>query len=627
MSHTLVALKIGPISTVLAASRRTRDLWFGSFLISEMSKAAAWSLADAGWDLIYPWSKGWEGNCSQMTDDLKPTELGTEPAHLLATAPGAVFNVANVIVARKDGEVGNATEAARKAALARWKWWKSKALKLSTSIVCNKRWKSQDDYFEVLSASLVEGLQFDQSFAALMFQIAAQEATRHFQPAPVNSGAIPKSSLDGRHDTVLMVGQSRSDTQEQRQAALLASNTLNLRLRLAKGEELDALGVTRRTATGEPFPSVVRVAVDPWVRGVAREHAASLAAIDTLCTELGEGASQSGRYFGDSAFKHDGGVLLTGRREAMLGEAAKGGKANARAEKLEKIALHATTLYKTYGEPQPYYALLTADGDNVGALRKHLSTFERHREFSAALTAFALDARTALAAFAGCTVFAAGEDVLALVPLDHAVDAARAVQKVYAQHIGPISPQASISAGLVIAHCNEDLADVLAFANAALKAAKAVEGKNALAVHLFTRGGAPIGLCEPWARCLAERLKAWTDAYVNDAVTRQMGYALYRLAALYEGWAVSAYPAARKLIRAEVSRMVNRKKVNRTVRGLLLDAIGLALGWNAVDRAAPAPMLRHFANELIVAKRLADAAEQASPKGPTLPAATQAAAP
>jgi len=56
MTSHLLALTVGPVQQFIAAARRTRDLWFGSYLLSEISKAAAKAVADeVGIDaLIFP---------------------------------------------------------------------------------------------------------------------------------------------------------------------------------------------------------------------------------------------------------------------------------------------------------------------------------------------------------------------------------------------------------------------------------------------------------------------------------------------------------------------------------------------------------------------------------------------
>jgi hypothetical protein len=53
MSH-LIAISVGPVQEFIAAARRTRDLWFGSYLLSEISKAVAQSVQDHGGRLIFP---------------------------------------------------------------------------------------------------------------------------------------------------------------------------------------------------------------------------------------------------------------------------------------------------------------------------------------------------------------------------------------------------------------------------------------------------------------------------------------------------------------------------------------------------------------------------------------------
>jgi hypothetical protein len=40
-TQSLLLITIGPVQEFIAAARRSRDLWFGSWLLSELSKAAA----------------------------------------------------------------------------------------------------------------------------------------------------------------------------------------------------------------------------------------------------------------------------------------------------------------------------------------------------------------------------------------------------------------------------------------------------------------------------------------------------------------------------------------------------------------------------------------------------------
>ncbi|MBC7337729.1 MAG: type III-B CRISPR-associated protein Cas10/Cmr2, partial [Clostridia bacterium] len=95
----LLAVHVGPVQGFIATARRSRDLWFGSWLLSELAKAAALEVVRrSGNDLsclIFPAPAG--------ISDLESAE----------------FTVANKIVAwvgRDPAEIG---EAARRAVLRR----------------------------------------------------------------------------------------------------------------------------------------------------------------------------------------------------------------------------------------------------------------------------------------------------------------------------------------------------------------------------------------------------------------------------------------------------------------------------------------------------------------------------
>ena len=60
-THSLLLLSIGPVQEFIASARRCRDLWYGSWLLGELAKAAVTAIVDtlgagAGADdaLIFP---------------------------------------------------------------------------------------------------------------------------------------------------------------------------------------------------------------------------------------------------------------------------------------------------------------------------------------------------------------------------------------------------------------------------------------------------------------------------------------------------------------------------------------------------------------------------------------------
>ena len=75
----LLALSIGPVQGFIAAARRTRDLWFGSYILSEVSKAAAKALDDLKAELIFPAPKN--KNLLAADSELQVTN------HIMALVP------------------------------------------------------------------------------------------------------------------------------------------------------------------------------------------------------------------------------------------------------------------------------------------------------------------------------------------------------------------------------------------------------------------------------------------------------------------------------------------------------------------------------------------------------------
>ena len=136
MSEHLLAMAIGPVQDFIAAARRTRDLWFGSHVLSEISKAAAKTVADqVGLEaLIFP--------APQAADELAPHNTEAKLA------------VANVILVRlPSGTVPtDVAKAAKRAAETRWREFADKA-KTRAGHIREAVWHDQvDDVVEFYSA-------------------------------------------------------------------------------------------------------------------------------------------------------------------------------------------------------------------------------------------------------------------------------------------------------------------------------------------------------------------------------------------------------------------------------------------------------------------------------------------
>jgi CRISPR-associated protein Cmr2 len=204
-------------------------------------------------------------------------------------------------------------------------------------------------------------------------------------------------------------------------------------------------------------------------------------------------------------------------------------------------------------EPQPYLAILHADGDRMGALIETKTSTEAHRVLSSTLSGFADGIESIARKHHGFKIYSGGDDVLALLPVNTAIACARELAQDFSNRL----PGASLSVGIAIVHYREPLSISLDHARAAEKAAKnktapKSEQGNRLAVALHTRGGAPLTVIEPWNQ---PQLQDLLELYATQNVSRGVPYELKQLA---REWHESDLPLTS--LQAEARRIVDRKE-------------------------------------------------------------------
>ncbi|MEM1055741.1 MAG: type III-B CRISPR-associated protein Cas10/Cmr2 [Bacteroidota bacterium] len=162
--------------------------------------------------------------------------------------------------------------------------------------------------------------------------------------------------------------------------------------------------------------------------------------------------------------------------------------------------------------PSRYYGVLVLDGDHMGRwLSGEIGRdafggkvgAERHREISRRLQAFARDTVPPLVegyetegkpAGLGRLVYGGGDDVVALLSFETALQAAVAIQEAFRT----VLPDATASAGLVFAHHLTPLQQVLDAARVAEKTAKDT-GRNRITITALKRSGTPASLTLKWS--------------------------------------------------------------------------------------------------------------------------------
>ncbi|MCG5531160.1 type III-B CRISPR-associated protein Cas10/Cmr2 [Halorhodospira halochloris] len=598
MPRMLITLSLGPVQSLIEAARRTRDLWCGSWLLSEVSRAAAHELHRAHPKcLIFP-------SPENPGIDLKPLERPADEAN--------IANILRAEVELPDGEAArHLCEQAKLAARERLIEMGDAARGRLSIDLRDEVWNAQLGELLELFAAWVEIPPGEEGYRRASEQLgatlAARKATRDFTPAvPLSTSGLPKSSLDGAFETVLFKPEEwPAEHYRDRR-----------KLGLSRGEHLDALGVTKRLAGKvDQFTAYSRIAADPWIQDLGSTYPSVLDALNSAyeplvkCELATRVTGNQGCY---EAMPYDAQLLYTFRLEAALGssqgqELDEDGRA-ALAD-LQKVR---QSVPKEAGDPVPYGAILKADGDRMGKLLQCACSADQSRRISRELHKFASQVRHLVREHRGHAIYSGGDDVLALVPLPNAVRCADSLARTFAQIMQPLAREfkvaedelPTLSAGICIGHIVEPLGSLRARAGVAEHRAKG-DGtdspRNALAVVLGIRSGGELTWRKSWDdREAFSALEHFIDYYRADLLPSRVAYDIraidQRFKALHR---LDQGERVAKMSTAEVSRTLDRARTPKDGKALCAEVRDLILERTRVEPLA------ELAESLILARWLA----------------------
>jgi CRISPR-associated protein Cmr2 len=541
MSH-LLAISVGPVQEFIAAARRTRDLWFGSNLLSEVSRDVAKAVEKRG-KLIFP--------ASSVAD-----------------------NVANVILVELNAgaDPRDIVAEAKKDAKNCWLKFAEEARGVASGVIRTDIWNDQvQDVIEFYAAWVARSSDYRADRARVMRLLAGRKSCRDFLPAMGRAG-VRKSSLDGQRESVL---KPPSEWPAR----------FRVRLRVREGEQLDVVGLVKRVAGGnQPYPSVARVAADPWVRG----NQERLGDVISACRQLGNQVIRplvTDAHPQFVAFPFEGTAVFMSRHHELEQET----------EVAPKQLRPLRNALARLPEPEPYLAILVADGDKIGEAISNLNSVEKHLAFSQSLAGFAGEARKIVNDHNGALIYAGGDDVLAFVPVDKCLDCGRKLHDKFAELLKKYG-SITLSVGVAIGHFMENLEDLLEYGRTAEKKAKQPD-HDGLAVHLHKRGGAPIRVRARWSENPDDRLNHFAKLMNRKIIPSKLPYELRAMAKLYEEW-----PNADAVIRQDLYRLIAKKSSSgeKTVREELEKYI----------TEMNSNKLATLAEELLIARQVAAAFKQ-----------------
>lgn len=593
MRNHLLLISIGPIQDFIASARRCQDLWFGSWLLSDLARATASAVQTAaGSDaLIFPGSL-------EVTPEGKPAVANK----ILCIVP-AVRNPIDVATAGRHG-LDEERNAVTKAAFDR----------ISSEGFHREKAEAQvQDLIEYIWVSVPIQDINDAGYSAARRRaeqlLAARKNTKVWLSTQKWAGSVPKSALDGWRESVLDEKLYEKVRKGEQTAEWLRSNYF-----VKKSERLCGIGLLKRvgsesdqkqTSDGRLHPvfhSTSHVASAPFRTHVAQlgpKGTEAIANYFQALRNLNVNLDHAGLRVQGSprqetrvnsplhqveeakiqptpfAFQPggvDGRMFYDSRIEELL-EEYRVGETTPEILKQAQESLRAC-LTILGARPTAYYAVLQADGDNMGHLLDKVGEvrgIRGHKDVARALDAFSIKSRFIVESHSGSLLYAGGDDVLALLPLHTAFGCARQLKCVFVENLQPFAPESgqkpTLSVGLGIAHHLDEMADARGLAKAAESAAKGHPGKNALAIIVQKRGGGRLTTVGSWDESVAgkddvawridEYARAFHEGRLPDKVAFDLEQAAVLLVSAPGGDLSSADRA--KLVASQARRVFGRK--------------------------------------------------------------------
>lgn len=465
--NSLLRVQIGPVQDFIAAARISRDLWSGSYLLSRLMAAGVHALrAHNGCQLVFP----------------DADELGIcaffHPTHPEWKAGAEIPCLSNKLMAYVPTAEAEATaQGVADAIRAQWQniiaqVWALMPARLRNNTELHHRYKTQATH------------HLSVEYAHLPMDLSLEEMHR------LAAGVEQKAPL-------AVALESAAKNPAARYAALyyLVDHCLNAARKVRAFEAWNA---------GQGRDAAWQAGAD-WAKD-------SLTGKEERLFRW----SQDSHLFGDWPYAEDfshhpgdviGAMTLIKRlwyKEVMA----------AHQEYLpEHNAAYGPNDSDT-DEENHYYAVLVMDGDRIGAALTREPNFDvdeaYHKKFSAKLAEFAQQkAGARVKEHGGKLIYAGGDDVMALLPLDKALSCAQALSKDFGETMEAIRKGMTVSAGIAVAHSAAPLQDVVAAARRAESRAKNTLKRGAFSVSIMKRSGEIAEWGAKWGSGACELVDLW----------------------------------------------------------------------------------------------------------------------
>lgn len=490
---------LGPVQGFVAQARRTRDLWAGSFLLSYLTGQAMMAVLNSGGSIKFPQVVDGTG---RITDPLLRAIAGASSGNLRTGSLPNRFKAEVPIEFDPDQCRWAVMGAWTKIAQAVWNKYVEPVANLGADTP--QIWERQVSQFWDIAwvispsdSSVVRRKNWrtycppsEQGEMCSMMP-SLQEISGHW-----------RTHADGRHKQEMF-------WESLRERGDLGGNEIQA----DKRERLSAVALIKRLfplvskeALGwrmtDHYPSTVYFSSSDWIVRQVKNVPRQAAEYSRVVRKL-EGQTPLPRQ-----------DIANGLRQMVLGDDDLETFARLDSnwfqtsflEQLDgsnkSISTVRALLKKFQGQAGTYYALLVMDGDRLGKLLQTIGG----ENVSQALSQFTLDVDDLVEQHYGRTIYAGGDDVLAMFPLSHVIEAAQALRMRYREAFAQCEggQGATISAGIVFAHYHAPLQAIIRHGHTVLdQFAKARVGRDGIALSTWNSGGVAVAWAAKWHAVVA----------------------------------------------------------------------------------------------------------------------------
>ena len=533
MSEHTLHISIGPVQGFVAQARRTRDLWAGSFLLSWMSGQLMAAVLRRDGSIVFP-AVGTEDAPTDpmlsailgkpLSDDRHP-KIGSLPNRFKAQVP------ANF---KPESAVEEAKQKWQNLAETIWEGFVESAVNKNEKLNEDQKsriraiWERQiKEFWEI---QWVKGEHPADNGDDAKWLDSRKNWRTHWPPKEGGDHCTTMGSwqeLSGfvrsrqreKQDkfwNALRKNVGRLDLQDDERLCAIAL-VKRLFPKLESEQLKTAIGWSFQTKQTKSWPSTAYMAVAPWLMHIAKNRefrqklngyvetigqaveSVDKKAFKQLSREystrlrlpdlepLGRNADLDGNLFLETA-------LVNPRATPLTNDPPKTDEDDPDKETRDKLSQSLKKLGKEVGgDAKPYYALLLMDGDRLGKLLRTLG----EQEVSQALDQFVKRVSKIVECNNGVTIYAGGDDVLAMLPATQAIQCARQLRKAYDEAFYNLVDAnnkheipTTASCAIVFTHYHNPLRDVMKLARKELdEVAKEQNGRNSLALAVMQPGG------------------------------------------------------------------------------------------------------------------------------------------